>query len=159
MLNCNIYIGNYYLCDAGYTNWEGFLAPYRGQRYHLTEWRQGYQPTIVKEYFSMKHSQARNCIERCFGILKARWAILRDKSFYSIKTQCRIISACCILHNFIRLEMLIDSIENEVGILELNENQNDDDDMIRHCEMSPAWTEWRDKLADEIFTSWRSLVN
>ena len=159
MLNCNIYIGNYYLCDAGYTNQEGFLAPYRGKRYHLTEWRQGYQPTRVKEYFNMKHSQARNCIERCFGILQARWAILRDKSFYPIKTQCRIISACCILHNFIRLEMLINHIESEVGILELNENQNDDDDMIRHCKTSSAWTAWRDKLADEMFTSWRSLVN
>ena len=56
--------------------------------------------------------------------------------------------------------MPIDPIESEVGILELNENQNDDDednDMIRHCETSPAWTELRDKLADEIFTSWRLM--
>ncbi|KAJ0039603.1 hypothetical protein Pint_27420 [Pistacia integerrima] len=30
-------LGQYYLCDAGYTNGEGFLAPYRGQRYHLSE--------------------------------------------------------------------------------------------------------------------------
>ena len=81
-----IYIANYYLCDARYTNGEGFLASYRGQRYYLTEWKQGYQPTTTKKYFNMKHSQARNCIERCFDILKARWAILRDKSFYSVKT-------------------------------------------------------------------------
>ncbi|KAA0052066.1 retrotransposon protein [Cucumis melo var. makuwa] len=27
----------YYLCDAGYPNAEGFLAPYKGQRYHLQE--------------------------------------------------------------------------------------------------------------------------
>ncbi|KAJ9564626.1 hypothetical protein OSB04_000592 [Centaurea solstitialis] len=26
-----------YLCDAGYTNGEGFLTPYRGQRYHLND--------------------------------------------------------------------------------------------------------------------------
>ncbi|XP_050942532.1 uncharacterized protein LOC127149987 [Cucumis melo] len=31
--------GYYYLVDAGYPNAEGFLAPYRGQRYHLQEWR------------------------------------------------------------------------------------------------------------------------
>ncbi|KAJ0015091.1 hypothetical protein Pint_20685 [Pistacia integerrima] len=30
--------GQYYLCDDGYTNGERFLAPYRGQRYHLSEW-------------------------------------------------------------------------------------------------------------------------
>ncbi|KAL8483334.1 hypothetical protein ACS0TY_026141 [Phlomoides rotata] len=26
---------NYYLCDVGYTNGNGFLAPYRGARHHL----------------------------------------------------------------------------------------------------------------------------
>ncbi|KAE8702170.1 putative Nuclear factor kappa-B-binding protein [Hibiscus syriacus] len=109
----NVPQGCYYLCDVGYTNGEGFLAPYRGQRYHLNDWREGHQPTTLKKYFNMKHSQARNCIERCFGILKARWAILREKSFYPVKTQCRLISACCLLHNFIRSEMPIDPIESD----------------------------------------------
>ncbi|MFQ6661463.1 hypothetical protein Gotur_029616 [Gossypium turneri] len=31
--------GCYYLVDADYTNCEGFLAPFRGQKYHLNEWR------------------------------------------------------------------------------------------------------------------------
>ncbi|MFQ6663786.1 hypothetical protein Gotur_031166, partial [Gossypium turneri] len=60
--------GCYYLVDAGYTNCEGFLAPFRGQRYHLNEWRQGYQPSTPEEFFNMKHASARNVIERCFGI-------------------------------------------------------------------------------------------
>ncbi|CAN1824999.1 Protein ALP1-like [Linum perenne] len=30
--------GSYYLCDVGYANCEGFLTPFRGQRYHLREW-------------------------------------------------------------------------------------------------------------------------
>ncbi|PPD90307.1 hypothetical protein GOBAR_DD12760 [Gossypium barbadense] len=38
--------GCYYLVDVGYTNCEGFLAPFRGQRHHLNEWRQGYQPKV-----------------------------------------------------------------------------------------------------------------
>ncbi|XP_048491189.1 uncharacterized protein LOC109133657 [Beta vulgaris subsp. vulgaris] len=63
--------GCYYLVDAGYTNCEGFLAPYRGHRYHLKEW--GYrQPIRAEEYFNMKHSKARNVIERSFGLLKGR---------------------------------------------------------------------------------------
>ncbi|GAV56959.1 LOW QUALITY PROTEIN: DDE_4 domain-containing protein, partial [Cephalotus follicularis] len=94
--------GYSYLCDAGYTNGEGFLAPYKGQRYHLNEWRQGYLPTTPRELFNMKLS-ARNVIERCFGILKM-WAILRSKSYFPVKTQCRIISPCCLLHNYIRRE-------------------------------------------------------
>ncbi|MFQ6664367.1 hypothetical protein Gotur_031510 [Gossypium turneri] len=58
--------------DAGYTNCVGFLAPFRGQRHHLNEWRQGYQLTTLKEFFNMKHASARNVIERCFGLLKLR---------------------------------------------------------------------------------------
>ncbi|PPD66945.1 hypothetical protein GOBAR_DD36176 [Gossypium barbadense] len=74
--------GCYYLVDVGYTNCEGFLAPFRGQRYHLNEWRQGYQPSSPQEFFNMKHALTRNVIERCFGLLKLRWEILRSPSFY-----------------------------------------------------------------------------
>ncbi|MFQ6645868.1 hypothetical protein Gotur_019381, partial [Gossypium turneri] len=52
--------GCYYLVDAGYTNCEGFLVPFIGQRYHLNEWRQGYQPSAPEEFFNMKHASARN---------------------------------------------------------------------------------------------------
>ncbi|PPD68235.1 hypothetical protein GOBAR_DD34884 [Gossypium barbadense] len=76
--------GCYYLVDAGYTNCEGFLAPFRGQRYHLREWRQVYQPSSPQEFFNMKYASARNVIERCFGLLKLRWGILRSSSFYPI---------------------------------------------------------------------------
>ncbi|PPD71366.1 hypothetical protein GOBAR_DD31754 [Gossypium barbadense] len=76
--------GCYYLVDAGYTNCEGFLAPFRGQRYHLNEWRQGYQPSSSQDFFNMKHASARNVIKRCFGLLKLRWGILRSPSFYPI---------------------------------------------------------------------------
>ncbi|TYK08540.1 retrotransposon protein [Cucumis melo var. makuwa] len=58
----------------GYPNIEGFLSPYRGQRYHLQEWRGAENvPTITKKYFNIKHSSARNVIERTFGVLKDRW--------------------------------------------------------------------------------------
>ncbi|XP_024041812.1 uncharacterized protein LOC112098982 [Citrus clementina] len=103
--------GYYYLVDARYANSLGFLAPYRGQRYHLNDWRENYQPTKPQEFFNMKYSSARNIIERCFGMFKNRWAILRSPSFYPTKTQNRIIIACCLLHNFIRKEMPCDLFE------------------------------------------------
>ncbi|KAK6150947.1 hypothetical protein DH2020_015879 [Rehmannia glutinosa] len=37
----NVPNGSYYLCDLGYTNSPGFLAPYHGVRYHLDEWGSG----------------------------------------------------------------------------------------------------------------------
>ncbi|KAL5555100.1 hypothetical protein UlMin_037336 [Ulmus minor] len=81
----------------------GFLAPYRRTRYHLSEWSDGCAPTNEQEYFNMKHASARNIIKRAFGLLKMRWAI---------KTQCRIIIACCLLYNLIRREMYVDPIES-----------------------------------------------
>ncbi|KAA0032256.1 retrotransposon protein [Cucumis melo var. makuwa] len=44
-----------------------------------------------KEYFNMKHSSTRNVIERAFGVLKGRWAILHGKSYYPLQVQCRTI--------------------------------------------------------------------
>ncbi|KAK8940466.1 hypothetical protein KSP39_PZI010716 [Platanthera zijinensis] len=81
-------IGKYYLVDAGYTNGPGYLAPYRSTRYHLQEWAtQGNNPTTYKELFNIRHSKKRNVIERTFGLLKKRWAILRQASFFNIKQQ------------------------------------------------------------------------
>ncbi|KAL0000657.1 hypothetical protein SO802_014438 [Lithocarpus litseifolius] len=147
--------GYYYLCDAGYTNGEGFLAPYRAQRYHLNDWRQGHQPTSPKEFFNMKHSSARNIIERAFGLLKGRWAILRSRSFYPIKTQCWIISACALLHNYIRREMSLDPEENS-PLSDNSSAQELDGERIRYVETSDAWSDWRDKLAEEMYEQWRA---
>ncbi|XP_057545891.1 uncharacterized protein LOC130824888 [Amaranthus tricolor] len=67
----------YFLVDLRFANAEGYLAPYRGTRYHLNLWR-GTIPTNYKELFNLQHSSARNTIERAFGLLKKRWSILRD---------------------------------------------------------------------------------
>lgn len=145
------------MVDAGYTNGEGFLAPYRGQRYHLNDWRNGHQPTTAKEFFNMKHSSARNVIERCFGLLKARWGILRDNSYYPIDLKVRIIMACCLLHNFIMQEMPVDPFDNEG---EVDEGTGDfgveDGDNINVIGTSNEWTAFRDNLAQSMFASWNT---
>ncbi|KAK3219194.1 hypothetical protein Dsin_013164 [Dipteronia sinensis] len=146
--------GYYYLCDAGYPNGEGFLTPYRGQRYHLNDWT--LPPNTPQEFFNMKHSSARNVIERAFGLLKGRCAILRGRSYYPVKIQCRIILACCLLHNLIRREMPVDPLER--AILEDSDSDNEDADMnsdfYTHIETSNAWITWRDNLAREMFEQW-----
>ncbi|GJT22796.1 ALP1-like protein [Tanacetum coccineum] len=147
----------YYLVDAGYTNGEGFLAPFRGQRYHLNDWRDGHQPTTPKELYNMKHSSARNVIERCFGILKARWGILRDNSYYPIELKNRIIMACCLLHNFIRQEMPNDPFETEN---EQDQGTGDvggeDEDNINSVGTSNEWTAFRNNLADNMTSQKRN---
>uniref|UniRef100_A0A803N1L0 DDE Tnp4 domain-containing protein n=1 Tax=Chenopodium quinoa TaxID=63459 RepID=A0A803N1L0_CHEQI len=57
-----------FLVDLGFSNCEGFLAPYNGTRYHLNLWR-GNTPTNYMELFNLRHSSARNTIERALGLL------------------------------------------------------------------------------------------
>ncbi|XP_050939353.1 uncharacterized protein LOC127150984 [Cucumis melo] len=146
--------GYYYLVDAGYPNAEGFLAPYRGQRYHLQEWRGPENaPSTSKEFFNMKHSSARNVIERAFGVLKGRWAILRGKSYYPVEVQCRTILACCLLHNLINREMTNFDIEDNIDEVDSTHATTAADD-IHYIETSNEWSQWRDNLAEEMFTEW-----
>ena len=42
-------------------------------------------------------------IERCFGVLKARFPILNEMHSFSLSRQRLIVTACCALHNFIRM--------------------------------------------------------
>ncbi|XP_057803556.1 protein ALP1-like [Salvia miltiorrhiza] len=106
--------GNYYLCDNGYANNEGFLAPYKGIHYHLKEWGpNASRPQNAMELFNLRHSKAHNVIERALWILKMRWGILRSSVFYPVKTQIRLIMSCFILNNFIQSEMPDDPIERE----------------------------------------------
>ncbi|KAL4021161.1 hypothetical protein IC575_019952 [Cucumis melo] len=144
----------YYLVDVGYPNAEGFLAPYRGQHYHLQEWRGPENaPSTSKEFFNMKHSSARNVIERAFGVLKGRWAILRKKSYYPVEVQCCTILACCLLHNLINREMTNFDIEDNIDEVDSTHATIAADD-IHYIETSNEWSQWRDDLAEEMFTEW-----
>jgi hypothetical protein len=64
------FAGKYYVVDTGYPNRPGYLAPYKGERYHMPEWHRGMEPNTPKEKFNRKHSSIRNVIERSFGLLK-----------------------------------------------------------------------------------------
>nr|KAJ0202150.1 hypothetical protein LSAT_V11C600330720 [Lactuca sativa] len=146
-------VGTYYLCDAGYTNGEGFLTPYRGQRYHLNDWSR--LPTNAKELYNMRDSSARNIIERCFGLIKSRWAILRDNAYHPIESMPRIIISCCLMHNFICTTMTEDPLDQEIPT---NHTQfgHEHDNVISTVATSQGWTDRRDLLANTMFTDWSS---
>jgi hypothetical protein len=103
-----IYVGSYYLVDSSYPNKKDFLSPYKGEKYHLLEFRQGPRPSGKKEVFNYLHSSLRNIIEHAFGVLKEKWRILKHFPSYPMEKQAKIILACMALHNFIR-----DSNEND----------------------------------------------
>ncbi|KAK3210945.1 hypothetical protein Dsin_015651 [Dipteronia sinensis] len=98
----------YYLVDSGYPNMKGYLAPYKGERYHLQEFRSSGQPKSSQETFNYVHSSLRSVIERCFGVWKARWRILQHMPNYKFDKQVAIVTASLALHNFIRREAIAD---------------------------------------------------
>ncbi|XP_047952959.1 uncharacterized protein LOC125198692 [Salvia hispanica] len=144
-------IGNYYLCDNGYANCEGFLTPYKSVRYH------------PREIFNMRHTRARNVIERAFAVLKMRWGILRSASYYPMTIQTQLILACFLLHNYARSSMPVDPLElledeEDDDIVTEVESQNVQGNYIESVEPSNAWTHMRDNLAGSMWdeTSARS---
>ena len=95
------------MADKGYPDRQGILTPYSKIRYHQSEFR-GVVPRGYKEIFNRSHSSLRSCIERAFGVLKARWKILRAMPRYSIKDQNRAILSTFALHNYIRRSTIRD---------------------------------------------------
>ncbi|KAK5785894.1 hypothetical protein PVK06_040515 [Gossypium arboreum] len=144
---------------AGYTNCERFLTPFKGRRYHLNEWCQGYQPSTPEEFFNMKHASVCNVNETCFRLLKFRWRILRSPSFYPVRVHNRIIIACCLLHNFIRTYMSLDPIEAELGERLPSNIIDDDEPNIVNIHPSNAWATWRMELANQMFDKWQASRN
>ncbi|KAK6161036.1 hypothetical protein DH2020_004417 [Rehmannia glutinosa] len=100
--------GKYYVVDAGYPNMSGFLAPYKGTRYHSNQFRRGQRASGSKELFNHSHSSLRNIIERCFGVWKARWPILKKMAKFPFETQRLIVVVSMALHNYIRHEAIAD---------------------------------------------------
>ncbi|GMP80364.1 hypothetical protein CsSME_00035486 [Camellia sinensis var. sinensis] len=92
--------GKYYLVDSGYSNKTGYLAPYKGYRYHQNAHRNR-RPQNEFELFNKAHSSLRSCIERTFGAWKSRWGALRNIQKLSFSNQVIFVCASMALHNFI----------------------------------------------------------
>ncbi len=141
--------GKYWLGNAGYSNSEFVLAPYRGVRYHLKEVGQANQrPQNAKELFNLRQSSLRNVIERIFGVLKRQWRILAGKgSEYSIDTQTDVFCALIGLFNFGKQHGEIDLFledEEEDNIEAINIQENITGNIIGST--------WMDEKIEEIAT-------
>ncbi|XP_057504817.1 protein ALP1-like [Actinidia eriantha] len=118
----------YYLVDAGYPNRKGFLAPYKGERYHQAEFQRGEPPSNANEQFNKVHSSLRSVIERSFGVWKNRWAILRSMPQFCMSTQTAIVGGSMAIHNFIRRNSDRDPYFDRIEDMEefyLSETAND----------------------------------
>ena len=122
------FLEKYYLVDAAYTHTRGFMAPYRNVRYWLSDFRSGGKAVGKEEIFNQCHARLRNVIERAFGVVKARFPILKRMAPYSFTTQTKIVIAWFSIHNFLRQISIADKLffeyDNEVELESDNANQN-----------------------------------
>ena len=101
-----------------------------------------------EELFNLRHAQARNVIERIFGVLKKRWDILNRAPQYNMEIQAKIPAALAALHNFIMDydETDLDHYLNEFADLEPTNNGDLGDGGIGAAERARANTK-RDQIA------------
>jgi hypothetical protein len=95
-VNGHVYNRYYLLADGIYPQWSCFLQPIHEP--------QGEK----KEHYTKMQSGARKDVERAFGVLQARWEIVKNPyRQWELDTMNNIILCCIILHNMI--------IEDEQG--------------------------------------------
>lgn len=58
----------------------------------------------AKRIFNYRHTRARRMVECTFGILANKWRIFHRPIDVNINFCVRIIKACCVLHNFVRIK-------------------------------------------------------
>ena len=146
----------YYLCDAAYTNTRGFMAPYRGTRYWISNFRTQ-RPITKEEKFNHAHAQLRNVIERAYGVLKARFPILREMAPYPFPVQRDIVIACVAVHNFIRKWNIDDDFfrnanNNSIPIPDVPTVQGDEleEENMQVLEWGTESVQYMTNLRDEI---------
>ncbi|KAI5348707.1 hypothetical protein L3X38_001594 [Prunus dulcis] len=89
-INNTIYQTGYYLADGIYPRWTTFVKTIPHPRSHKQNFFARYQEGYIKD------------VERCFGILQVRWAIIRGAARQFDEDVLRsIMMTCIILHNMI----------------------------------------------------------
>ena len=150
----SIYVGKYYLGDAGNGNKNGILSPYWSVWYHLKEFNDR-PPENERELFSLRHSSLRTTIEWGFGVLKKRFWVLDGEPFWSFETQVEVVLACCVIHNHI---MGVDStdyiIEAAMNQVESSGGEPDTCSCRDSTEESKVWNVKRDEICQVMWSGY-----
>ena len=110
----NHYNMGYYLADGIYPKWATIVQSIS----HPQE--------LAHEFFAKKHESYRKDVERAFGVLQARFAIVRGPvRFWHHEDLSFIMKACIILHNMIIEDEQVD--DNELVAIA---SSNDDYDSL-----------------------------
>nr|CAI5823755.1 unnamed protein product [Callosobruchus analis] len=113
--------GMWLIGDSGYPLQPWLMTPFHNPPQNTPEFR-----------YNAAHIRARNCIERCNGVLKSRFrCLLKERVLrYSPERVGRIVNSCAVLHNICIAanldldveEVVEDEVNNEVYENNLQEN-------------------------------------
>ncbi|KAL0006319.1 hypothetical protein SO802_013880 [Lithocarpus litseifolius] len=114
-INGHEYIMRYYLTDGIYPKWSTFVKTIPSPRGHK------------RKLFAKAQEANRKDVERAFGVLQARFAIVRGPArFFYSETLQDIMKACVILHN-----MIIEDKRDVNEAVELDYEQIDDNPTVQ----------------------------
>ncbi|RVE41373.1 hypothetical protein evm_013977 [Chilo suppressalis] len=85
--------------------------------------------------YTKMHVSARNCVERCIGVLKARFrCLLAARTLhYDPQMAARIVNACCVLHNIAHQARLLQPV---LSVEEQQHEQQRQINRIHHEEVT-----------------------
>ncbi|KAL9677473.1 hypothetical protein QQ045_005705 [Rhodiola kirilowii] len=102
-VNESTYDNSYYLADGIYPRYSSFVKTITNPQ------------TTAEKLFSQKQESYRKDVERCFGIIQSRWAILRHAGMCHRKSVLKtIMLACIIMHNMIVEEEFVEDEFEEI---------------------------------------------
>lgn len=112
--------------DSGYPLQPWLLTPFHNPA-----------PNTRESRFNNAHIQARNCIERCNGVLKSRFrCLLKERVLrYSPVKVGKIVNSCAILHNICiaaNLDLDIDEINEDEQVNDEVYQNNPQENVFRH---------------------------
>ena len=133
------------------------MIPYPNVRYWLNDFRSGGKAVGREEIFNLCHARLRNVIERAFGVVKARFPILKRMTPYSFATQTKIVMTCFSIHNFLRQVSVADRLFSEYDTEE--ELESDSDNRNQGSTTNNFFTvadqefmlQFQDHIANELF--------
>lgn len=118
------------------------------------------RPQNPKELYNSCHSSLRNCIERCFGVIKRRNRIIATAPEYSIQTQARLIHAVCTLHNFVLSHDPTDATVRDVAELLRQSPQGRGNNIVTGTDGRNGGDaeNLRDRIANDMWAQYQAYI-